>query len=131
MFPFLSFSLSLSFCRGLSFPIAFFTLHLLLAAPLMTDTDDNTMAATPIIDKLNGNIFAAAVPFVVLFLFLFCCFLAFYLAFNPIWLNVQRNSICKLIDKVTHTHSLQVILYKIFFSLTRTRSFAVFYVFHK
>lgn len=91
---------------------------------MMTDTDDKTMAATPIIDKLNGNICVAAATLFFFYYnsFLFCA--RFYSTLNPIWLNVHRNSICKLNDTVTHTH----------FCTNSWRTFAcwlVFYVFQK
>lgn len=75
------------FWRCLFFLLRLSFLHLLLAAHsvvmcMMTDTDDNTMAATPIIDKLNGNICVAAATLFFFYIALFCCTFIFYFLFN-------------------------------------------------
>lgn len=84
----------------------------------MTDTDDNTDGCDTNYRQIEWKYFlfaVAAVRFIEIrfFLLFFDCFYS-----NPIWLNVQRNFICKLIDRVTqknsheHNHFVQFLLWR-------------------
>lgn len=98
-----------------SFTCAVFPMTDYLDGCLMTDTNTITRwVATPIIDKLNGNICARSLSLFLLLLCYFVSLLSLYFIFysncllndvaDSIWCAF-RNSICKLNDIYSHTHT--------------------------